>query len=255
MQAATAGWLKGKTGPRGPRQGARVVQGILFDKDGTLFHFGATWNAWAQAVLADLAQGCETRAQSLAAATRFDRASGAFHPDSPVIAGTNREVAELLASALPGRSLAEIEALLIHHASTAPQAQAVPLAPYLSDLRGRGLRLGVMTNDAEAAALAHLDTAKVRHLFDFIAGFDSGYGAKPAPDPLLAFAAAMGLAPGQVVMVGDSTHDLIAGRAAGMKTIAVLTGMAGPAELSPLADAVLPDIGHIPAWLQAQGWA
>jgi phosphoglycolate phosphatase len=102
--------------------------------------------------------------------------------------------------------------------------------------------------------LAHLDTAKVRHLFDFIAGFDSGYGAKPAPQPLLAFAAAMGLAPEQVVMVGDSTHDLIAGRAAGMKTIAVLTGMAGPADLAPLADAVLPDIGHIPGWLQAQGW-
>jgi len=55
-------------------------------------------------------------------------------------------------------------------------------------------------------------------------------------------------------MVGDSTHDLIAGRAAGMKTIAVLTGMAGPADLAPLADAVLPDIGHIPGWLQAQGW-
>jgi phosphoglycolate phosphatase len=160
----------------------------------------------------------------------------------------------LLASALPGRSLGEIEALLIHHASTAPQAPAVPLAPFLADLRARGLRLGVMTNDAEAAALAHLDTAKVRHLFDFIAGFDSGYGAKPAPQPLLAFAAAMGMAPAQVVMVGDSTHDLIAGRAAGMKTIAVLTGMAGPADLAPLADAVLPDIGHIPGWLQAQGW-
>ena len=51
-------------------------------------------------------------------------------------------------------------------------------------------------------------------------------------------------------MVGDSTHDLIAGRAAGMQTVGVLTGMA-EAELAPLADAVLPDIGHLPDWLMA----
>ena len=52
-------------------------------------------------------------------------------------------------------------------------------------------------------------------------------------------------------MVGDSTHDLIAGRAAGMATIGVLTGTAGHADLAPYADVVFPDIGHIPAWLSA----
>jgi phosphoglycolate phosphatase len=50
-------------------------------------------------------------------------------------------------------------------------------------------------------------------------------------------------------MVGDSTHDLIAGRAAGMGTVAVLTGMASTSDLAPFADLVLPDIGHLPAWL------
>ena len=61
----------------------------------------------------------------------------------------------------------------------------------------------------------------------------------------------MGLAPARVVMVGDSTHDLIAGRAAGMQTVGVLTGPASRADLGKLADAVLPDIGHLPAWLTA----
>jgi phosphoglycolate phosphatase len=50
-------------------------------------------------------------------------------------------------------------------------------------------------------------------------------------------------------MVGDSTHDLVAGRAAGMQTLGVLTGVADSEELAPFADAVLPDIGHIPGWL------
>jgi phosphoglycolate phosphatase len=50
-------------------------------------------------------------------------------------------------------------------------------------------------------------------------------------------------------MVGDSRHDLEAGRSAGMRTVAVLTGIAGAAELAPLADVVLTDIGALPDWL------
>lgn len=66
---------------------------------------------------------------------------------------------------------------------------------------------------------------------------------------LLAFARHCNLTPAQVLMVGDSRHDLIAGRAAGMATLAVLTGVAGAADLADLADAVRPDIGHIPELL------
>lgn len=69
----------------------------------------------------------------------------------------------------------------------------------------------------------------------------------------LAFAAKFGLDPARVVMVGDSLHDLEAGRAAGMRTVAVLTGIAGEAELAPYADVVLADIGSLPAWLD-QVW-
>ena len=50
-------------------------------------------------------------------------------------------------------------------------------------------------------------------------------------------------------MVGDSTHDLEAGRSAGMRTIAVLTGLAEAQNLAPFADVVFPDIGHIPDWI------
>ena len=112
-----------------------------------------------------------------------------------------------------------------------------------------GLRLGVMTNDTEFGAKAHLSAAGVDHLFDFIAGFDSGWGPKPNPAPLLAFAEKTGLTPHRVAMVGDSTHDLIAGRNAGMQTVGVLTGMADHATLSPYADMVLPNIGALRAWV------
>ncbi|WP_353471542.1 HAD family hydrolase [Salipiger sp. H15] len=224
---------------------------VLFDKDGTLFDFTRTWGAWAQEVMHDLAGGDAALVAAMARELRFDLATGSFLKDSPVIAGTSREAADCLARGLGRADSAALEGYLSEAAARAPLAEAVPLAPLLDALRGAGLRLGVMTNDNEAVALAHLRQAGVGDRFDFVAGFDSGHGAKPSPAPLLAFAEALGLPPGRVVMVGDSTHDLQAGRAAGMMTVAVLTGLAGAEELRPLADAVLPDIGHLPDWLSA----
>jgi phosphoglycolate phosphatase len=134
-------------------------------------------------------------------------------------------------------------------AARAPMIEAVPLGPLLDRFRASGLKLGVATNDGEAPARAHLSLAGVVDRFDFIAGYDSGHGAKPGPGMCLGFAAALRLDPARVVMVGDSRHDLEAGRAAGMQVVAVLTGLAEEGELAPHADAVLPDIGHLPAWL------
>ncbi len=226
------------------------VDAILFDKDGTLFEFRATWDVWAGRVIADFSQGNADLARALAQAIHYDLEGLAFRPESPVIAGTNREVAECMAPHLPDLPLARIERHLEVSAAQAELAPAVPLAAFLGGLLQRGLALGVMTNDSEYSARAQLGEAGVLEHFGFVAGFDSGFGAKPDPDPLLAFCQQIGVAPARALMVGDSTHDLIAGRAAGMQTIGVLTGLAEAAELAPHADHVLPDIGHIPGLLQ-----
>ncbi len=226
-----------------------AVGAVLFDKDGTLFDFGATWNVWAAQTLRDLSAGDEAVLLALARVARFDLAASAFLPDSPIIAGTNREAAECLGRALPGSRVEDIERHLMLTSSKAPLAPAVPLAPLLSALAATGLKLGVMTNDTEFGALSHLQKAGIDRHFEFVAGFDSGHGAKPAPDPLLAFARAVGVAPERCVMVGDSAHDMVAGRAAGMLCVGVLTGPAVAEVLLPLADVVLPDIGHLPDWI------
>jgi phosphoglycolate phosphatase len=222
---------------------------ILFDKDGTLFDFGATWNVWASKLLMRLADGQRDRAIAVGQLVGFDLEAGVFAPDSFVIAGTPDELVEVLVPEFPNLSKLTLLTLINEEAAAAPMAETVPLTPFLGRLARAGLRLGVATNDGEAPAFAHLDAAGVRHHFDFVAGSDSGYGAKPQPGQLLAFCAAFGIDPRHVVMVGDSTHDLIAGRAAGMQTVAVLTGLAPASELEPFADCVLPDIGHLPNWL------
>ncbi|WP_370303087.1 HAD family hydrolase [Pseudooceanicola sp.] len=225
------------------------VDAILFDKDGTLFDFGATWEGWAESFLLRATGGDRPRAARIGQHIGFDLQARRFEPGSIVIAGTPNEVTERLLPHFPDRGFDDILRMLNEEAEHAPQAEAVPLLPLLGHLRDLGLRLGVATNDAEGPALVHLEAAGVRGYFDFIAGCDSGHGAKPQPGQLLAFAERIGLSPDRIVMVGDSTHDLIAGRSAGMQTVAVLTGLAEAAVLAPYADAVLPDIGHLPAWL------
>lgn len=225
------------------------LQGIIFDKDGTLFEFSATWEAWAQAFLLRITDGDRAEAAVIGRQIGFDFATRRFSTDSVAIAGTPDEVAQALAPSFPSMNHAAIVDMVNEEAAMAPQVEAVPLIPFLNDLRSRGLRTGVATNDSESPALAHLGAAGIVDLFDFIAGFDSGYGGKPAAGQLNAFCAQTGCDPSRVVMVGDSTHDLIAGAAAGMRCIGVLTGMASREVLSPHAEVVFPDIGHIPDWL------
>lgn len=227
------------------------IKALIFDKDGTLFDFAATWEAWAQAFLLRLCAGDRAKASRMGMQIGFDLEAAKFARDSVVIAGMPGEVAEALLPSFPDLTAAALLEILDEEAAKAPQREAVPLIPLLTKFRAGGLKLGVATNDSEAPALAHLHAAKVVDLFDFIAGSDSGYGGKPAPGQLLAFANATGIAPDQTAMIGDSTHDLRAGRAAGMATIAVLTGLATQEELAPFADVVLPDIGHLLAWLDA----
>ncbi|WP_425091905.1 HAD family hydrolase [Tropicimonas sp. S265A] len=222
-----------------------MLAGVIFDKDGTLFDFQRTWGSWAQRALARLARGDDTTCQRLSDAVRFDRLLGRFHADSPAIAGTNAEIAIILAAELPERSEEEVLLELNGMAQCVTLSEATPLVPFLSGLAGSGLRLGVATNDTEDAARAHLQSAGALSHFDQVFGYDSGYGAKPDPGMLYAFCDFEGLDPSTVIMVGDSTHDLRAGRAAGMKTIGVLTGMATEPDLAPLADEVLPDIGQM----------
>ncbi len=229
-----------------------MIEGVIFDKDGTLFDFHRSWGGWADGFVRGLARDAD-HADAMGQAIGFDLGSGQFAPHSPVIAATAADIALALLPHLPGQSAASITSHINAAAALAPMAEAVPLRPLLAALRARGLKIGLATNDTEVPARAHLAAHGINELFDFIAGYDSGHGAKPGPGMCTAFARATGLAPGRVVMVGDSLHDLHAGRAAGMICVGVLTGIAVAADLAPHADAVLPDIGALPEWLDAQG--
>ncbi len=230
---------------------ANPILGILFDKDGTLFDFEGTWNVWAEMMLRELAENDEMKASALGSLIGFDFQERRFAPDSEAIAGTPEDIVQLLLQGLPGMDPADLLDRINAGAARVPLAEAVPLGTLIAELRALGLVLGVATNDSEALARTHLASVGISAGFDFIAGYDSGFGAKPDPGMCLGFAEATGLAPAAVLMVGDSVTDLQAGGSAGMRTVGVLTGRALEADLAPFATEVLPDIGHLPSWIAA----
>lgn len=227
-----------------------AITAVLFDKDGTLFDFSASWGAWAHDFIGSIAAD-QLQAAVLAQAIGYDWQARVFRTNSPVIAGTADDIAYALAQGLPDRSIDEVAGLINQAAARAQMVPAVALHPLMTELKAMGLKIGLATNDSETAARAHLGTHFLTDFFDFIAGYDSGYGSKPAPGMCQAFARSMAIDPQHVAMVGDSLHDLQAGKAAGMRRVGVLTGMAGAAELAPHADVVLRDIGFLPEWVRS----
>ena len=201
------------------------IRAILFDKDGTFVDFDRTWGPAVGAVLQHLACGDDALYRKLCAVTGL--VDGArFLPDSPFIDGPTSVFAGCWATVL-GRPAD---------------------APFLKEI---DYRLGLITNDAEATARAHARKLGLEPMLAFIAGYDSGFGAKPAPGPVLAFAAAIGVSTSEIVVVGDTALDVVTARAAGAKAVVVLSGPRSADDLQQAkADAVIASIAQLSAWLE-----
>jgi pyrophosphatase PpaX len=101
----------------------------------------------------------------------------------------------------------------------------------LAGLRERGLTLGLVTSKVEWAARLSYDRYGLGEFLSVLVFHDDTSRHKPDPEPLLLAAARAKLRPARTAYVGDSVHDMAAGRAAGMKTIGALWGPSEPEDL------------------------
>ncbi|BFO31633.1 MULTISPECIES: phosphoglycolate phosphatase [Klebsiella] len=98
------------------------------------------------------------------------------------------------------------------------------VADTLGALHAKGLPLALVTNKPTpfvAPILASLDIAKY---FTVVIGGDDVKNKKPHPEPLLLVAEKLGLAPGELLFVGDSRNDIQAAKAAGCSSIGLTYG-------------------------------
>jgi len=94
----------------------------------------------------------------------------------------------------------------------------------LGALRGAGARLAVVTSKSHALARRGLARCGLDEYFGVLIGADDVQEHKPHPAPVLAALDRLSADPGDTVFIGDSPHDIEAGRAAGVQTAAALWG-------------------------------
>ncbi|RUW51117.1 HAD family hydrolase [bacterium M00.F.Ca.ET.141.01.1.1] len=232
------------------------IKGILFDKDGTLVDFNATWLGVADFMAMDAADGDRWKADRLLAAAGFDFANRRFKPDSIFASGTNLDVVELWFPRLSNED--QMLAVARFNEITSVQGSAMAVAlPDIVDtlalLHKRSYRLGVATNDSTSGAEKTLVTLGVAQLFVAAYGYDAVANPKPAPDTIQAFCDLTGLKPSEIAMVGDNRHDLEMARAGGCGlAVGVLSGTGTRESLAEIADVILDSVADLPDFLAAR---
>ena len=101
----------------------------------------------------------------------------------------------------------------------------------LAELRDRRLMTAVLSNKPDSATRVLVDRLLPEHHFDLVRGALPGVPLKPDPSAALALCAELGVAPGDVLYLGDTDTDMATGRAAGMVTVGVGWGFRDADEL------------------------
>ncbi len=109
----------------------------------------------------------------------------------------------------------------------------------LAQLKGR-YPMAIVSARDERSTLRFLDQFELRPYFDVIVTALTAVHTKPYPDPVLYAAAKIGIEPENCLMIGDTSVDIRAGKAAGAQTLGVLCGFGEQAELRRIgADEIL----------------
>ena len=126
--------------------------------------------------------------------------------------------------------------------------------PMLHALRASGVRLGVVTSKRERSARRGMARYGLADFFEVGIFHDDTATHKPHPAPLVEAARRLDVAPAETIYVGDSVHDVAAGRAAGMRTIAAAWGPFPRADLEAAGpDAVADAPGEVVALVRTTG--
>jgi pyrophosphatase PpaX len=120
-----------------------------------------------------------------------------------------------------------------HHDTLARPYEGVVDA--VNKLQAAGRRLGLVTSKMRSGALRGLQLLGLEHAFDAIVAADEVTHPKPHPEPVLKALDLLAAPPAEAVFIGDARHDIACGRAAGVKTAAVLWGPFDRAHLADLA--------------------
>lgn len=215
------------------------MHAILFDLDGTLVDSIADLRTALNTILAEDGRPPLTPEQVRAfvgdgARVLVQRAYG----KTGGLPATEAGMQELVA-----RFLAAYDGCLLEH--TKPYEGVVDV---LNALRARGSALAVCTNKPGRATRRILDGLRLADRFACVLGGDDVPRKKPDGGHLLSALGQLGVTPDRATMVGDGPNDVLSGRAAGIRTIAVAWGYSDATTLG--ADLVAETPAQLLGYLQ-----
>jgi phosphoglycolate phosphatase len=224
------------------------IKGIIFDKDGTLFDIQKSWSEWAKVFVTNFGKKHNLEIIKLANSINFDLDSNKFLRESIFVHGSVDEVVEAIFKKFPQLTKKTIHSGLFENSSDAKQVPLTDLHKLFSSMTA--FTFGLVTNDSENNAINHLKQHNLTQYFDMIIGYDTGYGAKPESGQLEAFLRKTNLLSEEVLMIGDSTYDLLAANKINMPCLGVLSGTANKADLSPHTPFLIDSINELDEWLK-----
>ncbi len=104
----------------------------------------------------------------------------------------------------------------------------------LQELRARKFKLGIVSSKMRVGVERGLNVFAMAELFEVIITADDVANHKPHPEPLLKALEQFGADANEALYVGDSIHDIAAGRSANISTVAAAWGPFPRADLEAL---------------------
>lgn len=119
------------------------------------------------------------------------------------------------------------------------------VAKILKKLKSQGLLIAAISNRTRISLKTTLDRAEFSRFFDIVVSADDVKNPKPHPEHVQAALAFLKVEPDHSFMVGDTDHDILAGKNAGVKTIGVTYGFFGKSIKDHNPDFVVDDLEEI----------
>lgn len=210
-------------------KGNREVKAILFDKDGTLTNIDNMWVEPTEMVIRNILKQ-HIKQDSLITIEQMLEllgiVQGEIVPNSVIASGTVEDMLDEIGKYFPIDKKALYDVVLedFRHYLLAHPDMIIPIgnvAFLISELKHKGIKVGVVTNDSYIPTKTIFEILKVWHLFDFVATPDE-YPAKPAADSLIGASEHLAVPLHEIFYVGDSYLDMAYAKHCG-GGIAVLT--------------------------------
>jgi len=233
----------------------RKIDGVIFDKDGTLIDFDVFWVSVTVAamknLLKQLGKGEEPLAEILSG---FGIHNGETDSNSVLCKGTYGQMAEIFCEVLArhGDALSSeaiekqmVEAYRKHVYSGTIKPTCPRLREVLSALKRQGKRLAVITTDHSDVTSFCLERLGIADLLDRVYTDDGIFPTKPHPAAAEDFCRVFHLEAKNVLMVGDTVTDVHFAKNAGLQMVGVAKSEKNREILKKETETVLSDLSQL----------